>query len=401
MAAVVSGVVPVTSPLTAQPAARPVQPAARPVQPGTADKLALDPIKCWWRSSATSVVIGEHFTVTLTCGLVDTSALKTMTNRDNLEPTALSLTPFDVVGGVRHEDILIAPWRYFQYEYTVRLVGGEFFDKDVVIPALGITYNIVSTAGESQEREHTYRLPPLRMRVASLVPKEASGIRDLPLDTFGAIEARRFRVTSEFVGAAVASGFALLLFGLAAVRTFGRYRVQRPLAMMTVRPRAALRGALRATREVKQDVAQEGWNAELAARAIGPLRVAAAVGMGRPLAQSAVTSDAVLREGQIQLRSGILRRRSVVISGAASAQAVSRHLAARETLPDARDASDLEAIGDSLRVFSAARYGRSQQFDGAALETALTRGEDAINRLCARSWWPVRRRAPRTTPAFT
>ncbi len=170
--------------------------------------------------------------------------------------------------------------------------------------------------------------------------------------------------------------------------------------MMAVMPRTALRGALRATRDVKEDVAREGWNPELATRALAPLRVAAAIGMGHPLAQSAVASDTRLREGQIRLRSGILRRRLVVVSAAASAEAVSRHLAAHEARADARDASDLEAIGDSLRVFSVARYGRSQQIDAAALETALTRGEDAVNRLYARSWWPGRRRGPETTTSI-
>jgi hypothetical protein len=168
---------------------------------------------------------------------------------------------------------------------------------------------------------------------------------------------------------------------------------------MAVAPRAALRGALRATRDVKQDVAREGWSTELAARALAPLRVAATVGMGRPLAQMAVTSDAPVREGQIRLRSGILRRRLVVVSGAAGPETVSRHLGAHDAHLDARDASDLEAIGDSLRVFSAARYGRSQPLDGAALETALARGEDAVTRLSARAWWPGRRRAPGTTVA--
>jgi hypothetical protein len=68
--------------------------AAQTTAAPAVEELALDPIKCWWRSSATAVIVGERFTLTLTCGIVDTERIKTMVNRDNLEPAALSLTPF-------------------------------------------------------------------------------------------------------------------------------------------------------------------------------------------------------------------------------------------------------------------------------------------------------------------
>src|SRR5260370_1070112 len=73
----------------------------------------------------------------------------------NLDPPALTIELLRLGGGGRHEDIVTDPWRYFQYEYTARLLGSEFFAREVAIPSIHITYNIVSTSGETAEREHT------------------------------------------------------------------------------------------------------------------------------------------------------------------------------------------------------------------------------------------------------
>jgi hypothetical protein len=368
------------------------QTKAPPPRTPTDDRVALDPIKCWWRSAATAVVVGERFAVTLTCGIVETGAVKTVINRDTLEPAALTLTPFEVVGGTRREDVVRGPWRYFQYEYNLRVLGDEFFDREVPVPGLGINYHIVSTATETQEREHTYTLPPLPMKIVSLVPKQASGLREAAPDPFETIESHRFRSTTELVAAAVATGFALLLFGIAAARTVGRYRERRPQRAATVTAGAALRGALRATSQVKHDVARDGWNPETAGRALAPLRLAAAVGVGRPIAQAPTIGSTALRDGQVLVRSGVIRRRRVIVSGAAGAETVVRSLGAPSSngRPPARTSAELDAIADSLRVFSAARYGRNGTLDTTALEAALANAEDAIRKLSLKALLPFK-----------
>lgn len=359
--------------------------------PAAADELELDPIRCWWKTDETTVVIGQRFTLALTCGVVETSSVKIVPSRDQLEPTSLELTPYEVVGGRRYEDIQEGPWRYFQYEYTLRLLGNEFFGNDVDIPSIAVTYNIVSTATETEGREQTYVLPALPMRIASLVPKQATDIRDAPHETFGAIEARRFRASSELVMSAVAFGFALLLLGFAVARTAGRFRERGPVAARPPAPSAVLRGCLSAIRQLKSEVARDGWSAERAARALAALRVAAAVALGGTIAQTTVGPDTAEREGQLLLRSGILRRRGMMISAATSRDAVPH---GRSTQANARsDAAGrplLDQIRESLRVFSTARYGRSEQLDEAALTAALDQAERAIRRLRLRHLWPTR-----------
>jgi hypothetical protein len=126
--------------LTAGAAAAQIpQTAPRPGEIETA------PIRCWWRTDTTHVRIGERFTLTLTCAVIETSSITVVASTNGLDPGAVQLTPFDVVGGTRHDDIVASPWRYFQYDYRVRLLSDGFFGQDVQIPSLPVTYNIQSS----------------------------------------------------------------------------------------------------------------------------------------------------------------------------------------------------------------------------------------------------------------
>ena len=53
---------------------------------------------------------------------------------------AVGLQPFEVIKGVRHEDIKDAPWRYIQYEYTPR--GMEIFEASLMETLRTITTKI-------------------------------------------------------------------------------------------------------------------------------------------------------------------------------------------------------------------------------------------------------------------
>src|SRR5262245_3793400 len=86
-----------------------------------------DPIKCWWRTDKSAVLVGEQFTVRLTCGVIETRGTTVVPKMEQLDPGAVQLSPFEMVSGTRHDDIVAAPWRYFQYEYTLRLTGEDSF----------------------------------------------------------------------------------------------------------------------------------------------------------------------------------------------------------------------------------------------------------------------------------
>jgi hypothetical protein len=372
--------------------------------------VEVDPVRCWWKTDRDEVRVGERFALTLTCGVVETTRIKVVPDLNALEPTTVQLQPFEVTSGTRHQDIVSAPWRYFQYTYTMRLVGDAFFGKDVDIPSLKITYNIQSNVAAGEKgRDLTYALPPLPMRIASLVPKKATDIRDQPTETFGDIEARQFRATAAFVAAVVLFGFALVFLGLAAARAAGRLRrrapTERPLAI-----RSVLTGCLQTARSVSSGVARDGWSRERASQALTALRIASAVALGRPLAQSVVDRDVPEREGQLALRKGLLGRKRALVSAATTVDTISRQIgqpaepgvAASDVASAFRrtgvvsafrgtNLAALEDLRESLRVFEAARYSRNQDFDAIALDAALERGTDAIRRLRVFRLWPLRR----------
>ena len=381
------------------PAAAPVRPkpapapAARPAPvPHAPGDIEVEPIACWWKTDRNAVNIGERFTVTLTCSVVETSAVKVVPDLNQLEPTTVGLQPFEVVTGVRHEDIRTPPLRYIQYEYTTRLIGDVFFGKDVDIPAVKITYHIQSAiGGGSQGRDQTYALPALAMRVNSLVPKKAADIRDNSADTFGDIENRRLRSSAALVGSAIAFGFAIVLVGLVLVRVAGRYRVRTPSAVRPLPVGAVLQGCLRSASALKEDVAREGWTGELAGRALAVFRIASAVALGRPIAQEIVEPSVAPRDGQVALRKGVFRAKRALISTSTTAATIARTLESPNGhRPNPRTEVLLGDLQESLVAFRAARYGRGGQLDTASLDAALEQGTEALKKLRTASRWPAR-----------
>ena len=349
-----------------------------------------DPIKCFWKTDRSAVVVGERFTVVLTCGVIETDKIKAVPDFNQLEPTTIGLQPFEVVKGVRHEDVKNAPWRYIQYEYTVRTIADAFFDKDMAIPSIKITYHIQSSVGGgSTGRDQMYQLPALPIKITSLVPLKASDIRDTRLDTFAEIESRRVRSTGEFVAATIAFGFAVVFLALAAVRLVGRYRVRTPAAERPLGIGTVLAGCLREAGRVKSDAAN-GWTPELTLRALTVLRIGGTIALDRPVAQTIVATHAATHEGQLSLRKGIFRRRHSLVSTATTPGMIARAMAGTNgEAPSARAEATLKALEESLTVLSVARYGRDGTLNGSALDAALDSGTDALKALRAANRWPM------------
>jgi hypothetical protein len=357
-------------------------------QPGDVE---VDPIKCFWKTDRSTIIVGERFTVVLTCGIIETDRIKAVPDFNQLEGSTIGLQPFEVIKGVRHEDVRNPPYRYIQYEYTVRLIAEGLFEKDLDLPAVKLTYHIQSSVGGGETgRDQTYQLPAMAMHVASLVPKKAADIRDTTAGTFAEIENRRVRSTAEYVAALIAFGFAIVLLGLSLVRVVGRYRVRTPAADRPLGVSAVLSGCVREAGRVQADVAG-GWTPELASRALTVLRIGGAVALGRPVAQSIVRTGVSPREGQISLRKDLLGRRRSLVSTATTPGAISRSLASTNGhAPNARTEAMLREFEESLTVLSRARYGRNGSMDESALNTAFENGVSALRKLRTARMWPMR-----------
>jgi hypothetical protein len=347
-----------------------------------------DPIRCWWKADRTAVRVGERFGLLLTCAVVEAGPIKVVPVLNQLEPGALSLTPFEVVSGTRADDVMVPPWRYVQFDYAVRLLSDGFFGQDVTIPALTVTYNL-QTAGGTQGRDQTYVLPALPMRILSLVPKGATDIRDASGQTFASVASRRFRSSLARVLAWVAFAFAGLLVVLAVVAATRRYRATSAAAVRRLPAPSVLSGCLTALSDVAGEASRGGWSPELARRAVAAMRVAAAVAIGRPVAQDFADRDAVTRDGQVEVRTGWLRPQRVLLSASVTPTYITSELARRRALHTGAR-TRLESIADVLAALSTAGYSRDGKLDGSSLDTAVESGRDVIRSLRSRMRWPMR-----------
>jgi hypothetical protein len=382
-------VAPASPTATKPPAPTAAPPPAAPLPP-KAGEVASDPIRCWWKADRTAVRVGERFGLVLTCAVIKTGPVTVEPVLNQLEPGALSLTPFEVVsGGPKVDDVIVPPWRYIQREYVLRLLSDGFFGQDVAIPSLMVTYNLTSAGTGQQGRDQTYILPALPMRVLSLVPKSAGDIRDASGLTFASVESRRFRASVATIAAWIAFAFAGVLTLFALSHIVGLFRVSGAQAVKPLPAPSLLHASLRVLSQVKDDAARAGWTSELSRRAVAALRIAGATAVGKQVAQNVVTRNAPERDGQVVVSTRWPKRKRVLLSAATTAMTITRELD-NGLGADARTRSSAESIAQAIGVLSAAGYGRTSPSDNAALDAALDDSTEAVRRLRAGTQWPRR-----------
>lgn len=342
-----------------------------------------DAVRCWWRTDKAAIRMGEPFTAVLTCAVLETASTKAVVDRSRLDHTVMALPPFDVLGGTAAEDVVTGPRRFFQYSYELRLLSDTAFGQDLSLTGLTINYRIDTATKDgttSQGRDLSYNLPPLTMRVLSLVAGSARDIRDATTLTFADLEARRFRARS--LGMAgwffYALAGAVTLLGLA--RLYKAMRAPaRAVADVGVSEPAVLAAAARELSAVARQKSGEGWTDALTARAAGALRIIASYAIGRPAAQvKGVAADAMA--GQIALSQGLIRRRHALVSAAITPKDLA--LAAE------RDGT-VQQLRDGLVALTSSRYGRATG-DDSAIDTALSAAGPLARSLSFKYSWPMR-----------
>ena len=360
-----------------EPRTASAQPGTGNPEPGTVE---VEPVTCWWRTTASAVRAGEPFTVVLTCSLLQAEAARVVADESRLEPTVVQLPPFEVIGGGRARDVETAARRFVQYEYRLRLIAENAFGTEVTLQPVEIAYRVESSVGAGEAlagRDLTYALPPLTMRLLSLVPDTALDIREAPVASFAEIEDAGFRGTLFRVLAVVLVALGGLVLAGAALGVLRRRRARDPRAGRRLSDAAILQGARRELEAVREQARSSGWSADAAGRALAAVRVVAACASGRPVTQMESNGRGVLPHA------GAAREGQLVIDGRRTATFVSA----------ATTTSDDEELRGALSRLSAARYGRNGTFDGrlddsidATLRAAdrLLAGRPALERVWAR-----------------
>ena len=362
---------------------------ARAQQPEAAE---MEAIQCFRSSSASSVRVGEVFTVTLTCGVVETPQTTVVADRSRLDPEVVDLQPFEVLDGIAAPDVETFTRRYFQYEYRVRYLGDEI-GRDQVLPALQVTYRVhnrtSSNAPAIESRERQYVIPPRPIRIVSLLPQAAADIRDPLPASFDEIRRARF-----VAGVLRIASWSLIAVGaVAGVLAFqGLRRRGHRAGGATTRQAtdgAVLRGLERELAAVRAERLANGWSSALAARALAAVRIVASYQVAAGVAQ--VRKDNVLRpelrsEGQVRLVRPWPRDGDVWVSGAATAESLARERRSMEAegQPVSAMAGELE---DALRHLSGLVYSRNASVDEDRLDEALASGARAARTLRRNHHW--------------
>jgi hypothetical protein len=383
-------------------------PALAAAQDNPRKMVEVDPIRCWWRTSSAAVRMGETFTVGLTCAVLEADGVTVIPDESQLTDSAIQLNPFEVIGGSHPPDLRSGQRRFFQYEYVTRVINPDVIGQDVPLPNLIVHYRVNSRLpgnAAMQGRDLSYLMPPQTIRVLSLVPSDATDIRDASGASFARVEALGARA-GVFEIAAVTFVALGSLMTIVALFTLARGARRRKAAGERMLP--PWRVAHTADRElaaVARD-SKQGWNDELIDRALSAMRVTAASLVGGTVSQAKASSNGGSGGRIVSAGPGWLdpiipgRQRGLALSSAITAHDLRQEVARLpETASPARR-HQLETLADALATFTAAQYGSSRQRDGSALDEALSAAAGVSRKLRNERLWsrpPARRTAASMT----
>ena len=357
--------------------------------PTVEQMVEVDPIRCWWRTSVGAVRIGETFGLTLTCAVLENEAVQVVPDESRLAGAVISLAPFEIVDSAHPQDLRGGERRFFQYDYTLRIINPDAIGSDVPIPIVSIHYRVSSRIAANasvQGRDLTYILPPQSMRVLSLVTADAPDIRDSSDERFSMVEGLTLRAGALDVAAITLAALGSLMVIVVLAR------------LVAARKGAAagehLMGAYAVLRHAGRElaavggVADQGWTSELAARSLAAARIAAAVAIGRPVSQQPARRDAASGAGRVVAKKLFGRGAPTALWSTVTAESVARAIARQPATADPDRRQLLESLQSALVAFAWAQYGPGETIDRTSLDAALASAEAATSRLKLDHLWP-------------
>ncbi|MFP5378763.1 MAG: hypothetical protein ACLGHP_03230 [Vicinamibacteria bacterium] len=361
---------------------------AQPAEPVV--DVDTDPVRCWWRTDRGAIRAGEPFGLLLTCAVVETDTVRVVVDRARLEPSVLTLPPFDVAGGTQPADTTSGVRRFFQYHYELRLLNENAIGRDLLVPELTLGYRIETrTDGETlQGRDQSYQVPPIPLRVVSLVATDANDIREPDMGSFARVEARALQARVLRIAAIALYAVAALLAFVAVRRAIGE-RGQRSTEPARVGDATVIAGASAALARAREALRVDPGSDEARGAALTALRVLAAYATGQVVSQSPAARSATPAAGQLLVGGGPLSGRAALVTASATAESVARHRAAHPG--GARDA-EIEALGDALALLTRARFGADDTLDTSALDAALGPVAGLAAGLAREHGWVARQR---------
>jgi hypothetical protein len=336
-----------------------------------------DPIRCWWRTSQGAVFVGEPFDATLTCAAREQDSTRSVTDETRLAAAVVPLAPFEVLGGSHPADLHSPTHRFFQYHYTVRIIDRDAIGREARFPDLVIPYRVQAlTNGEWVDgRERTYTIPGHAIRVLSLVPADASDIRDSGDAGFARVEALRFRSRALDIAAYALVTLGALIAAPALVALARRRRGHDTVISPRAPARAVVQAATAELDAIERE-ARHGWTPDLTARTLSALRLVAAAALGQGVATQPLDGRAP-RPGELVVSRGLLRKREFAVSSALTSDEVRRATANLSSATPTARRTALDNLADAMRTLTAVLYRQTFTAQDPRVDEAFASGRRA------------------------
>jgi hypothetical protein len=212
-------------------------------------------------------------------------------------------------------------------------------------------------------------MPMMPIKVLSLVPADASDIRDASAASLGAVESMRFRsslfrVLTLTFGALAAVMLVLALVPLARSKTAAVAEDTR------IPDRAILESAAADLAAVRSRAGGDGWSDETVARALASMRLVAAAAIEQPISQKDIAKDRVVPDGRLLVPHGLLRKTGAAVSSPVTADDVMRASSGQSAFSTTRR-QQLEGLQAGLAALTNALYRKEPVRDASMLDDAV------------------------------
>lgn len=363
--------------------------------------VEVDPIRCWWRTSDGAVGVGQPFSIVLTCAVVETSAVRVVADEAPLAIGTVQLAPFELLGGNHPADLRRGDRRFFQYEYSVRIIDPTVIGRDAKLPDMVIHYRVESRVQSQplEGRDRTYLLPPQAVRIVSMVPADAADIRDASGEQFGAIQAMRFRARVLNIVALALAALGVIVVLPAVARALVGARGRPATERKALADRTVLNGVAAELTAVQHE-SRGGWTPALLARALTALRIAAAYALGRRVRQRALTEKNHSTDARLVVKSrwwdvprlsrplgSGSESRGFAVSSPVTAADVARELERLPLTTSHERRQLLEALQQSLATLSRTLYSHDS-LDDAGNDAAIAAAISVVQQLRRAHAWP-------------
>ena len=332
--------------------------------------LGWEPIRCWRQATAGAISIGESFNVVVTCAVFESDNAQVIPDESRLNVASIQMAPFEILGGSHPPDVHRGSRRFIQYDYQLRIISPDAIGQDVNIPPLTITYRIHSRVGAAatlEGRDLSYLLPMMPIKILSLVPNDASDIRDASEASLAAVDSLRFRSSLFRVLTIVFGALGAVMVVLALVPLARRSGVASAVERDRIPDRAVMSRVITDLDEVQRRASGEGWSDETIARALGDARLVAAAAIGRPISEKPLKGN--VPEGRVLVRHGLVRPSVATVASSVTATDVAA--AASGAAVSTTRQQQLEGLQSALDTFTNALYRREPARDVTLLDEAV------------------------------